>query len=53
MRLKGDYFELQPGTIHSLGAGVCVLEPQRSLYGKSEKHLDYGTGIESIITREN
>lgn len=30
---KGDYFDLPPGTVHAIGAGVTLLEPQRVLFG--------------------
>jgi mannose-6-phosphate isomerase len=33
----GDYFEIEPGVPHAIGPGVCLLEPQRILFGKSGK----------------
>jgi mannose-6-phosphate isomerase len=33
----GDYFELEPGVPHAIGAGVTLLEPQRTLAGLSGK----------------
>lgn len=33
----GDYFELEPGVPHAIGAGVTLLEPQRTLPGLSGK----------------
>jgi mannose-6-phosphate isomerase len=30
----GDYFEIQPGVPHAIGAGLVLLEPQRSLAGR-------------------
>ncbi len=33
----GDYFEISPGVPHAIGPGVCLLEPQRILFGKSGK----------------
>lgn len=33
----GDYFEIEPGVPHAIGPGVCLLEPQRILQGKSGK----------------
>lgn len=33
----GDYFELEAGVPHAIGAGVTLLEPQRILFGKSGK----------------
>ena len=32
---KGDFFDIPPGTVHAIGSGVTVLEPQRVLFGKS------------------
>ena len=29
----GDYFEIPPGTVHAIGQGITLLEPQRVLYG--------------------
>ncbi|MFW7379987.1 MAG: type I phosphomannose isomerase catalytic subunit [Oligoflexus sp.] len=34
---KGDYFEIEPGVPHAIGAGVTLLEPQRIVFGKSGK----------------
>ena len=31
---KYDYFEIEPGTPHAIGAGVTLIEPQRCLPGK-------------------
>lgn len=42
---KGDYFEIQPGTPHAIGAGVILLEPQRvrsGLSGKTYRLWDWG-----------
>ncbi|MBP9707061.1 MAG: class I mannose-6-phosphate isomerase [Oligoflexales bacterium] len=33
----GDYFDLGPGVVHAVGAGVLLLEPQRQISGKSGK----------------
>lgn len=33
----GDYFEIEPGVPHAIGAGVTLLEPQRILPGRSGK----------------
>ena len=33
----GDYFELEPGVPHAIGAGVTLLEPQRTLPGLTGK----------------
>lgn len=33
----GDYFEIEPGVPHAIGAGVTLLEPQRILQGKTGK----------------
>lgn len=33
----GDYFDLDPGVVHAVGAGVLLLEPQRQIAGKSGK----------------
>lgn len=33
----GDYFDLQPGVPHAVGAGVTLLEPQRVLPGREGK----------------
>jgi len=32
---KGNYFVIEPGTVHALGAGITVLECQTNLFGKS------------------
>ncbi|RYZ58792.1 MAG: hypothetical protein EOP07_05980, partial [Proteobacteria bacterium] len=32
---EGDYFEIDPGVIHAIGAGVTLLEPQRIRSGKA------------------
>ncbi len=32
---SGDYFEIDPHVPHAIGAGVVLLEPQRTLSGKS------------------
>lgn len=32
-----DYFELEPGVLHSIGPNVTILEPQRIVAGKSGK----------------
>lgn len=32
---QGDYFDIPPGTVHAIGAGVTLLEPQRTLFGKT------------------
>ncbi|MBC7531952.1 MAG: class I mannose-6-phosphate isomerase [Oligoflexus sp.] len=34
---EGDYFEIQPGVIHAIGAGITLLEPQRIRTGKAGK----------------
>jgi mannose-6-phosphate isomerase len=34
---EGDYFEIDPGVIHAIGAGVTLLEPQRIRSGKAGK----------------
>jgi len=34
---KGDYIDIAPGTIHSLGPDVTVLEPQKIPFGKKGK----------------
>ena len=33
----GDFFTIEPGVTHAIGAGVTVLEPQRILTGKTGK----------------
>jgi mannose-6-phosphate isomerase len=33
----GDYFEIEPGVPHAIGPGLCLLEPQRIVFGKSGK----------------
>jgi len=33
----GDFFSIEPGVTHAIGAGVTVLEPQRILTGKTGK----------------
>jgi mannose-6-phosphate isomerase len=33
----GDYFEIEPGVPHAIGAGVTLLEPQRVLAGRRGK----------------
>lgn len=41
----GDYFELEPGVPHAIGAGVTLLEPQRirpGLSGKTFRLWDWG-----------
>ncbi len=35
--LPGDYFEIEPGVPHAIGAGVTLLEPQRVVPGKIGK----------------
>ncbi len=34
---EGDFFEIEPGVIHAIGAGVTLLEPQRVRVGKAGK----------------
>ena len=34
---EGDYFDIAPGIVHGIGAGVTLLEPQRVCFGKSGK----------------
>jgi len=34
---EGDYFEISPGVPHAIGPGVCLLEPQRIVFGQSGK----------------
>jgi mannose-6-phosphate isomerase len=34
---SGDYFEIEPGVPHAIGPGLCLLEPQRIVFGKSGK----------------
>lgn len=38
---KGDYFEIPPETVHAIGKGITLLEPQRILYGKTGKTLRF------------
>lgn len=33
----GDFFDIPPGTIHAIGKGLTVLEPQRVIWGKEGK----------------
>src|SRR5690606_35276291 len=40
-----DYFEIEPGMVHAIGAGVTILEPQRvvpGMSGKTFRFWDWG-----------
>lgn len=34
---KGEYYDIPPGTVHAIGKGMTVLEPQRVTLGKKGK----------------